>query len=106
SPAGLRSAEDRFESAKAACLASRAAIDGLRTDAEAARRGVYLNDGNNDAPYAEQQRGRLMLRRQELMADLVRGRSGLSQLEAQVSDERSRYQRATAYETVLPARHL
>jgi multidrug resistance efflux pump len=106
SPAGLRAAEDHFDSQRSACQSNHAALDVLRADTDAARRGVYLNDGNNDAPYAEQQRGRLMLRRQELMADLVRGKAGLTQLQAQLAQERDRYARAVAYETVLPAQHL
>jgi multidrug resistance efflux pump len=106
SEAGLRSAEDAFESARESCNGSRAGLDALRAQADAARRGVYLSDGSNDAPYAEQQRGRLMLRRQELMTELVRGRAALSQLQDQLAQERGRYQRAAAYETVLPAEHL
>lgn len=106
SKAGLRSAEDAAESARQNCEAARAALDGVAVDSEAARRGVFLSDGSNDAPYAEQQRGRLMLRRQELMSELVRGQSALSQLRSQLSQETGRYARAVNYDAVLPARHL
>lgn len=106
SDAALRSSQDTFDSGRESCNSASAALDAVKTQTNAASRGVYLNDGNNDAPYAEQQRGRLMLRRQELMTELVRGQAALSQLQGQLAQERARFARAANYEAVLPADHL
>ncbi len=106
SEAGLRSAREAAEAGDQACKASRGAVEAIQAEDTAAQRGVYLSDGSNDAPYAEQQRARLMLRRQELMTELVRAKASQAQLRGQVAAERDLYARASSYETVLPAQHL
>lgn len=47
-----------------------------------------------------------MLRRQELMTELVRAKASQAQLRGQVAAERDLYARASSYDTVLPAQHL
>jgi multidrug resistance efflux pump len=106
SDAGLRSAKDAADAGTETCKAARANLVAIRVEGEAAQKGVFLSDGANDAPYAEQQRARLMLRRQELMTELVKARASQAQLTAQVAAERQLYARATSYEAVLPAGHL
>lgn len=106
SEAGLRAARDGAEAGSETCKAARANLEALRAESQAARVGVYLSDGSNDAPYAEQERARLTLRRQELMTELVRARASLAQVKAQLAAERQIYARATSFEAVLPAEHL
>ena len=106
SDAGLRSARDAAEAAAQTCKAAHANLDGLRAESAAAVHGVYLGEGGNDAPYADQQRARLMIRRQELMTELVKARASQAQLKAQLAAERQTFARATSYEAVLPAEHL
>lgn len=67
-PAGLERAQSQAALAESNCDAQRARIRSLAATIHAADRGVYLGDGFNDAPYAEQQRDRLLLQRQQLEA--------------------------------------
>ena len=96
SDAGLRSAREAAEAGDQACKASRGAVEAIQAEDTAAQRGVYLSDGSNDAPYAEQQRARLMLRRQELMTELVRAKASPAPLRGQVAAERDLYARASS----------
>ncbi|MEW5684619.1 MAG: HlyD family efflux transporter periplasmic adaptor subunit [Pseudomonadota bacterium] len=104
--AALRSAEDGLRAAEQTCKAAAAAIDGARVTAGAARGGVYLNDGANSASYEDQERDRLMLRRQDLEIQLVRARAAQAQLGGQLAQERTRYARAARFDALLPADHL
>lgn len=106
SEAGLRSARDAAEAGAQACVAAAGALQAVRAEDAAAKQAVYLSDGSNDAPYAEQQRARLMLRRQEVMSELTRARANMIQVGVQVASERERYQRAAAYQAVIPPQHL
>ena len=104
--AALRSAEDGLRAAEQTCKATLAAIDGARITQDAARTGVYLNDGANSASYEDQERDRLMLRRQDLEIQLVRARAVQAQVGGQLAQERARYARAARFDAVLPADHL
>lgn len=106
SNAGLHTAEAALDGAVEDCKAARAGLDAVQAEGKAAQRGVYIKDGANDAPYSEQQRGRLMLRRQDLMTELMRGRSMVSLTRAQLGQEQTRYANATSFDVVLPARRL
>jgi len=104
--AALRSAEDGLRAAEQTCKAALAAIDGARITEGAAHGGVYLNEGANSASYEDQQRDRLLLRRQDLEVQLVRARALQAQVGGQLAQERARYARAARFDTVLPADHL
>jgi multidrug resistance efflux pump len=56
-----------------------------------------------DASYAEQQRDRLMLRRQEVEAIASDARARLAVLDRQIGAELRRLQRAAVFDVVLPA---
>ncbi|MFC3712160.1 HlyD family efflux transporter periplasmic adaptor subunit [Sphingoaurantiacus capsulatus] len=64
--AGLERARSAAAMAAGSCDAEKARLGSFQAMREAAARGVYIGDGYNDAPYAEQQRDRLMLQRQQL----------------------------------------
>lgn len=66
----LETAESAHGAASARCIAAAARLDRLTVEKRAAENGVYLRDGGNDTPYSQQQRDRLMLRRQEVEAQL------------------------------------
>jgi len=53
-----------------------------------AKDGVFLRDGANDAPYSQQQRDRLVLRRQELESKLLEERGQSTEITAQLAEER------------------
>jgi hypothetical protein len=53
------------------CEMADARMRRLEAELAAAQAGVFLRDGINDAPYSQQQRDRLALRRQELETRLM-----------------------------------
>ncbi len=83
-----------------------AKIQRLKVELSAAQNRVFLRDGANDVPYSQQQRDRLVLRRQELETDLLQQRSRALQIEAEVREERARLDRISHSDLVLPASHV
>jgi hypothetical protein len=71
--------------ARCAALTARAAASA--DEAAAAREGLFLGSGTADTPYAEQQRDRLLLRRQELDAIAGDARARLAELAQQIAAE-------------------
>lgn len=70
---------DRARTAKATttadCKAALAARERLKSLRKAASQGIFLEDGFNDTPYSQQQRDRLLVRRQRLEAEIIRNRA-------------------------------
>lgn len=102
----LDEAEATFESAVARCNAMAARVQRLKAETAAAQGGVFVQDGTNDVPYSEQQRDRLLLRRQELETEVLGGRSHLAELDAEIAEERSQIDKLSHYELLLPAGHI
>lgn len=101
--ATVERADAAVAGARARCeaLAARAAAS---ADAVAAARdGMYLGSGTPDTPYAEQQRDRLLLRRQELETVVADARARLDDLGPRIDTERRRLAQAAAYDVTLPA---
>ncbi len=71
-----------------------------------AQTGVYLGDGASDVPYSQQQRDRLVLRRQELETEMLQQSSSASQLAGEVTEERDRLERIGHSTLSLPADHV
>lgn len=71
SPAGLDRAKSAHALAASNCDAQDARLASIRVMRRAASHGVFLGDSFNDAPYAEQQRDRLLLQRQQLEKTVV-----------------------------------
>ena len=78
----------------------------LKTELGAADKGIYLRGDANDVPYSQQQRERLVLRRQELETDLLQNSSRAAQLAAEIAEERTRLDRLDHYDLSLPAAHV
>src|SRR5262249_13152318 len=72
------------------CEMARARIQRLTVELESAHLGTFLRDGANDVPYSQQQRDRLLLRRQELEAELLQEKSRAAQLAIAISEEEQR----------------
>lgn len=104
----IRSAEASAtqEANAARCEMTDAKIQRLKVELSAAQNRVFLRDGANDVPYSQQQRDRLVLRRQELETDLLQQRSRALQIEAEVREERARLDRISHSDLVLPASHV
>jgi len=71
-----------------------------------AQKKVFLRDGANDVPYSQQQRDRLVLRRQDLETEMLQQRSRAVQLETEIAEERHRLNRLSHSDSLLPADHV
>jgi len=85
------------------CAAMADEADALAIETQAAGQGLYLAGAAMDAPYADQQRDRLLLRRQELEIVAADAGARLAQLAVQIAAEEARLARASAFDAVLPA---
>ncbi len=98
---------DRSAAASAAtaarCTALAARRQAADTEARAAAAHLYLAGSAMDASYADQQRDRLLLRRQELESVAADAEARLAELARRIAAERARLARLAAYDAVLPA---
>jgi multidrug resistance efflux pump len=94
------------ESTAARCQVAEARLSRLEVERGAAQKGVFLRDGENDAPYSQQQRDRLLLRRQELEAEVLQQTARRTQLAGEIAEEKSRVEHASRYDLPLPPRHV
>ena len=104
----IRSAEASAtqEANAARCQMAAARVQRLKIERDSAQTGVYLGDGASDVPYSQQQRDRLVLRRQELETEMLQQDSSASQLAEEVTEERNRLDRIGHSSLLLPADHV
>ncbi len=104
----IRSAEASAtqEANAARCQMAAARVLRLKIERDSAQTGVYLGDGASDVPYSQQQRDRLVLRRQELETEMLQQSSSASQLAGEVTEERDRLERIGHSSLSLPADHV
>ena len=104
----IRSAEASAtqEANAARCQMAAARVLRLKIERDSAQTGVYLGDGASDVPYSQQQRDRLVLRRQELETEILQQSSSASQLAGEVTEERDRLERIGHSTFSLPADHV
>lgn len=95
------------EAASTRCAVAAARFDRIQVALNAVGQGVFLrSDGASDVPYSQQQHDRLILRRQELEMRVVEDAARVSQLAAEIDDERERTGRLDSYRPVLPSGHV
>jgi hypothetical protein len=85
------------------CDMANARLQRLQSELASAKEGVFLGDGANDAPYSQQQRDRLLLRRQELETTALEGSLQASQAAA---EERKYFERLSHFDLTLPANYV
>lgn len=104
----IRSAEALAsrEATSTRCQMADARLKRLNAELTSAQNGVFLRDGTNDVPYSQQQRDRLVLRRQELESEALQNSSRSTQLDGEISEERSRLERLGHYDLSLPRNHV
>ena len=85
------------------CAALKDQAAALAIETRAAGSGLYLAGAAMDAPYGDQQRDRLLLRRQELESVVADAQARLAELAAQIAAEQDRLARASAFDAQLPA---
>jgi multidrug resistance efflux pump len=88
------------------CDIMQARMSRIQVELDAARKGLFLRDGSSDVPYSQQQRDRLILRRQELEALALQEKARSSQLTADINAERERTTHLDNYQVVLPAGYV
>jgi multidrug resistance efflux pump len=103
----IRSAEALAlqEAAVTKCSMAGARLRGLRAELLSVQNGVILRDAASDVS-SQQQRDRLVLRRQELKAEEQQESSQAQQFEEQIAEERGRIDRLGKYEMTLPKDHV
>jgi multidrug resistance efflux pump len=95
------------EATSTRCEMADARLQRLQTELVAAQDGVFLRDGANDAPYSQQQRDRLLLRRQELESKVLEDNLQSSQRAAEeITEERERLAHLSHFDLQLPADHV
>ena len=104
----IRSAEAQAsqEAIVTRCQMADERLQRLKTERESAERGIYLRGDANDVPYSQQQRERLVLRRQELETDQLQNSSRSAQLATEIAEERGRLERLDHFSLPLPAAHV
>src|ERR1700722_1217239 len=89
------------------CEMADARVQRLKIERDSAQKnGIFLGDGASDVPYSQQQRDRLVLRRQELETEILQQNSSAVQLAAEVTEERDRLDRIGHSDLLLPADHV
>jgi multidrug efflux pump subunit AcrA (membrane-fusion protein) len=88
------------------CEMAESRFQRLQAEFTSARSGIYLRDGINDVPYSQQQRDRLMLRRQELESQVLAETTRADQIKAQIAAERHRMESTNHYDLSVPADHV
>lgn len=78
----------------------------LQRELTSAKNGIFLRDGANDVPYSQQQRDRLLLRRQELEIMVLEGDARSLKLATEIIEERERVNRLTHADLTLPQAHV
>jgi multidrug resistance efflux pump len=102
----VEEAEAAHESTYSRCVGADARVQRMHGELAAAAYGIFLQDGYNDAPYSQQQRDRLLLRRQELEAELLRERGRALQLNTEIVAEQDRLNRLSHAAVTLPPGHV
>jgi multidrug resistance efflux pump len=88
------------------CEMAQARSRRLQGELTSAKNSVFLRDGTNDVPYSQQQRDRLLLRRQELETMVLEGGARSQQLGAEIVEERERVDHLTHADLTLPEAHV
>lgn len=88
------------------CEMAKAKIERFKIERNSAQTGVFLRDGANDVPYSQQQRDRLVLRRQELETEMLQQVSREAQIVAEVAEERNRLDQTGHSDLLLHADHV
>lgn len=88
------------------CEMANAKIERFKIERNSAQTGVFLRDGANDVPYSQQQRDRLVLRRQELETEMLQQTSRQAQIVAEIMGERGRLDQTGHSDVLLHADHV
>jgi hypothetical protein len=104
----IRSAEALAlqEAISTRCDMAEARWQRLQIELASAQNGVFLRDGANDVPYSQQQRDRLLLRRQELETQLLQEGARSAQLATEIAEEQKRVDRLGHFDLALPQDHV
>jgi multidrug resistance efflux pump len=94
------------ESVSTRCEMAAARLQRLQIEFDSANNGVFLRDGANDVPYSQQQRDRLLLRRQDLETQVLEEASLSARIAAEITEEQDRLDRLSHVDLAMPASHV
>jgi multidrug resistance efflux pump len=94
------------EASQTRCEMADARLQRLQAELASAQDGVFLSDGANDVPYSQQQRDRLVLRRQDLETKQSEESLQVLQLAPEIAEERDRLDRLSHFDFSLPVNHV
>jgi len=94
------------EAAATRCAMAEARLQRLQVEVTAARHGVFLRDSANDVPYSQQQRDRMLLRRQELELQVLEESSRSAKISDEIKEERDHIDQLSQFALHLPERHV
>jgi len=108
SASGIRSAEAQAvqDATLTRCEMADARLKRLEGELASARENVFVLDGANDVPYSQQQRDRLLLRRQELELMVLNEGARSHQLAMEIAEEQERVDRLGHADLSLPEAHV
>ena len=104
----IKSAEAQafLEVNAARCQMLDAKLKRLEVELKSAEDSVFLRHGANDAPYSQQQRDWLLLRRQDLEIRALEETLQSSQMATEIEQEKARLARQYRFDVSLPAGHV
>jgi multidrug resistance efflux pump len=104
----IRTSESRAmrEAITTRCAVDEAHLKRLQDELASAQQGIFVRDGANDVPYSQQQRDRLLVRRQELETLALDGGARSRQLAGEIADEKGRIDQLDHSDLLLPQNHL
>jgi len=94
------------EATETKCQMAAARVGRLKAELISVQMGVYLRDAANDVPYSQQQRERLLLRRQELETEAHRESANVARLAFDIAEERLQVEHLAQYNLTLPLDHV
>ena len=94
------------EATETKCQVAAARVGRLKAELISVQMGVYLRDAANDVPYSQQQRERLLLRRQELETEAHRESANVARLAFDIAEERLQVEHLAQYNLTLPLDHV
>jgi hypothetical protein len=94
------------EAAATRCAMADARLQRLQLELKSARNGLFLRDGANDVPYSQQQRDRMLLRRQELELQVLEETSRSTKIAEEISEERDHINQVSQFALHLPEHHV
>lgn len=102
-PAAIQAAEAESRGAKASVDQARAELARTGAELAAVGQGVFVVGGGDDAPYADQRRDEIRIKRAARRVDAAQAETRVAELERQLATEQAQAERLSRAELTAPA---